>query len=63
MLNDRKELDEQLGKTVKRFLRANGSVFRHRVGGSLALSRAIGDKDFKENDALPQEEQMVRLKE
>lgn len=43
----------------KRILRANGSVFRHRVGGSLALSRAIGDKDFKENDALPQEEQMV----
>lgn len=43
----------------KRILRANGSVFRHRVGGSLALSRAIGDKDFKENDALPQEEQQV----
>jgi len=46
-------------KEKRRIIQAKGVVFQHRVCGCLAVSRAIGDKEFKENDSLPQEEQLV----
>lgn len=42
-----------------RIERAHGSVWRKRVNGNLNLSRAIGDKVFKESEDLPPEEQQV----
>ncbi|XP_071380341.1 protein phosphatase, Mg2+/Mn2+ dependent, 1Na (putative) [Centroberyx affinis] len=43
----------------ERIQNAGGSVTLHRVNGSLAVSRALGDFDFKEVDWRPQTEQLV----
>ncbi|KAI7879279.1 PP2C-domain-containing protein [Lichtheimia hyalospora FSU 10163] len=43
----------------QRIIAAGGFVEFGRVNGNLALSRAIGDFEFKQNDNLPQEEQVV----
>jgi serine/threonine protein phosphatase PrpC len=42
-----------------RILAAGGFVAEGRVKGSLALSRAIGDMEFKQAAGLPAEQQMV----
>ena len=42
-----------------RIRNAGGFVENGRVSGQLALSRAIGDFDYKRNTNLPPEEQMV----
>ncbi|WFD31020.1 protein-serine/threonine phosphatase [Malassezia sp. CBS 17886] len=42
-----------------RILNAGGFVEFDRVNGNLALSRAIGDFEFKQNTALPAEQQIV----
>lgn len=42
-----------------RILNAGGFVEFDRVNGNLALSRAIGDFEFKQNGALPAEKQIV----
>lgn len=44
---------------TKRIVDAGGFVEYGRVNGNLALSRAIGDFDFKKNEALPAEQQIV----
>lgn len=44
---------------VKRITKAGHSVEISRVDGSLALSRAIGDFQFKDQKQLPAEEQAV----
>ncbi|CAO3618259.1 unnamed protein product [Cunninghamella echinulata] len=43
----------------QRIIAAGGFVEFGRVNGNLALSRAIGDFEFKQNDHLPAEEQIV----
>ncbi|XP_034404488.1 protein phosphatase, Mg2+/Mn2+ dependent, 1Na (putative) [Cyclopterus lumpus] len=43
----------------ERIQNAGGSVILQRVNGSLAVSRALGDFDFKEVDWRPQTEQLV----
>jgi serine/threonine protein phosphatase PrpC len=43
----------------KRILSAGGFVALGRVGGDLALSRALGDRRFKSDTNLPQEQQQV----
>ncbi|KAI8075133.1 phosphatase 2C-like domain-containing protein [Gongronella butleri] len=43
----------------QRIIAAGGFVEFGRVNGNLALSRAIGDFEFKQNDRLPAEEQIV----
>ncbi|KAH9582062.1 PPM-type phosphatase domain [Trypanosoma melophagium] len=43
----------------ERIEKAGGTVQGQRVNGTLALSRAIGDFDFKENTELSWDEQMV----
>lgn len=42
-----------------RILNAGGFVEFDRVNGNLALSRAIGDFEFKQNNSLPPESQIV----
>ena len=42
-----------------RIVGAGGFVEFGRVNGNLALSRAIGDFEFKQNHSLPAEEQIV----
>lgn len=44
-----------------RITAAGGYVEFNRVNGNLALSRAIGDFEFKQNYALPPEEQVVTV--
>eukprot|EP00164_Ancoracysta_twista_P001576 GFYU01002065.1.p1 GENE.GFYU01002065.1~~GFYU01002065.1.p1 ORF type:complete len:312 (+),score=68.08 GFYU01002065.1:56-991(+) len=44
---------------ARRIQNAGGFVINNRVNGILALSRAIGDKDFKQNTKLSPEEQVV----
>ncbi len=46
-------------KESERITRAGGFVQMGRVNGNLALSRALGDLDFKKNTTLPAEEQAV----
>ncbi|MEQ2213419.1 Protein phosphatase 1A, partial [Xenoophorus captivus] len=43
----------------ERIQNAGGSVTLQRINGSLAVSRALGDFDFKEVDWRPQTEQLV----
>jgi serine/threonine protein phosphatase PrpC len=43
----------------ERIVKAKGSVLMNRVNGDLALSRAIGDRKFKQGHDLPAEEQQV----
>lgn len=42
-----------------RIRNAGGWIECNRVNGNLALSRAIGDFTFKENKALPPEQQII----
>lgn len=44
---------------IARIERAGGSIQNNRVNGTLALSRAIGDFEFKESAELPWDEQMI----
>ncbi|KAL7150670.1 hypothetical protein ABFS83_05G129800 [Erythranthe nasuta] len=43
----------------ERILKAGGFIHAGRVNGSLNLSRAIGDMEFKQNKILPAEKQIV----
>lgn len=43
----------------ERIMNAGSSVAFGRVNGSLALSRAIGDRSFKQNENLPADKQAV----
>ncbi|KAJ4732660.1 Protein phosphatase 2C family protein [Rhynchospora pubera] len=43
----------------ERILKAGGFIHAGRVNGSLNLSRAIGDMEFKQNKLLPPEKQIV----
>ncbi|KAE9452138.1 hypothetical protein C3L33_15952, partial [Rhododendron williamsianum] len=45
----------------ERILKAGGFIHAGRVNGSLNLSRAIGDMEFKQNKFLPAEKQIVEL--
>lgn len=47
---------------MKRVLKAGGFVGNGRINGSLNLSRAIGDLEFKQNKDLKPEDQMVTAK-
>jgi protein phosphatase 2C family protein 2/3 len=47
---------------MKRIVAAGGWVTARRVCGNLALSRALGDFIFKNNDTLKAEEQIVTCK-
>jgi serine/threonine protein phosphatase PrpC len=49
----------QLPSELRRIQRAGSFVFRGRVQGVLALSRAIGDFSFKQRVGIPWEEQAV----
>ncbi|KAK4521609.1 uncharacterized protein ATC70_004138 [Mucor velutinosus] len=53
---DHKPTDEA---EMERIIKAGGFVEFGRVNGNLALSRAIGDFEFKQNEALSPEEQVV----
>ncbi|XP_024316136.1 probable protein phosphatase 2C 11 isoform X3 [Brachypodium distachyon] len=43
----------------ERVLKAGGFIHMGRINGSLNLSRAIGDMEFKQNKSLPPEKQIV----
>ncbi|KAI9282675.1 phosphatase 2C-like domain-containing protein [Sporodiniella umbellata] len=53
---DHKPSDSQESERINK---AGGFVEFNRVNGNLALSRAIGDFEFKQNHDLPPEEQVV----
>lgn len=42
-----------------RIIKAGGSVFNGRVNGNLSLSRALGDFDYKGNNKLGKDEQLI----
>lgn len=42
-----------------RIMKAGGSVFNGRVNGNLSLSRALGDFDYKGNNSLKKDEQLI----
>ena len=46
-------------KERERIERAGGTVMMQRVNGSLAVSRALGDFDYKRNDSIKSIEQLV----
>lgn len=48
-----------LAAEIARIEKAGGCVQNNRVNGTLALSRAIGDFEFKENTELPWDQQMI----
>ncbi|KAJ2764310.1 Protein phosphatase 2C 2 [Coemansia nantahalensis] len=54
--HDHKPMDEE---EFNRIVGAGGFVEFGRVNGNLALSRAIGDYEFKNNSTLPAEKQIV----
>eukprot|EP00123_Amoebidium_parasiticum_P001444 comp12531_c0_seq1/m.7518 comp12531_c0_seq1/g.7518 ORF comp12531_c0_seq1/g.7518 comp12531_c0_seq1/m.7518 type:complete len:315 (-) comp12531_c0_seq1:915-1859(-) len=56
MSQDHKPTNEQ---ELRRIIAANGFVEFGRVNGNLALSRAVGDFEFKANATLPPEDQIV----
>jgi protein phosphatase 2C family protein 2/3 len=56
MSNDHKPVNKE---ESTRITKAGGFVEFGRVNGNLALSRAIGDFEFKQNPNLPPEEQIV----
>ena len=43
----------------ERIEKAGGTVMMQRVNGSLAVSRALGDFDYKRNNSIPPKEQLV----
>ena len=49
-------------KEIKRIKSAGGIVMEGRVNGNLNLSRAIGDFEFKDNNKLKMDEQLVIAK-
>ncbi|KAJ6957010.1 hypothetical protein NC653_039052 [Populus alba x Populus x berolinensis] len=51
----------ELEAEKERILKAGGFIHAGRVNGSLNLSRAIGDVEFKQNKFLPVEKQVVEL--
>ena len=51
----------QLDSERQRILKAGGFVSDGRVNGSLALSRAIGDLEFKRSSELGPEDQASRV--
>ncbi len=56
---DHKPTDET---EMERIISAGGYVEFGRVNGNLALSRAIGDFEFKQSEDLPAEKQVVTCK-
>ena len=50
------------GEERKRIENAGGSVMIQRVNGSLAVSRALGDYDYKNSPQLPATAQLVSPK-
>ena len=56
---DHKPTDEA---EMERIINAGGFVEFGRVNGNLALSRAIGDFEFKQSENLPAEKQVVTCK-
>lgn len=51
-----------LDSELKRIQKAGAFVTAGRVNGNLALSRAIGDFDFKQNKDIPAEDQAISAK-
>jgi len=49
----------ELAAERERIMKARGFIHMGRVNGSLNLSRAIGDVEFKQNKFLPPEKQIV----
>lgn len=56
MSRDHKPMDEDERARIQK---AGGFVQEGRVNGSLALSRAIGDLEYKQSKTLPPNEQIV----
>ena len=56
MSRDHKPMDEDERARIQK---AGGFVQEGRVNGSLALSRAIGDLEYKQSKTLPPDEQIV----
>ncbi|CAO2818080.1 unnamed protein product [Amaranthus hypochondriacus] len=54
-----KDHKPELEAEQERILRAGGFIHGGRINGSLNLTRAIGDMEFKRNKMLPAEEQIV----
>lgn len=54
-----KDHKPELEAEQDRILKAGGFIHGGRINGSLNLTRAIGDMEFKRNNVLPAEEQIV----
>lgn len=54
-----KDHKPELQAEEERILKAGGCIQGGRINGSLNLTRAIGDMEFKRNNLLPAEEQIV----
>jgi len=59
LLTPKKKKKKKKKAENKRITEAGGFVHFGRVNGNLALSRAIGDMEFKRNSSLPPEKQIV----